>query len=254
IRPCATSASRSAARTPLSALLAILIAYAALMVLIGAVVGRRVETTEGFFVAKRALGPGLLFATLLAANIGAGSTIAAAGIGYTNGLAAWWWVGSAGIGSVVLALWLGTLAILAGQLIGLSTLLTAVIGTPTWLGCVLGGIVITVYFTAGGLTSSAWVNVLQLCVKLVGFALALPLALAHAGGWSAVVARLDVPNEYWSLWKSGTSGWMYLVLLAPALVVSPGLLQKVFGARDDHTVRLGTGLNALGLLAFAFVP
>ena len=42
---------------------------------------------------------------------------------------------------------------------------------------------------------------------------------------------------------------MYLALLAPAFIVSPGLLQKIYGARDDRAVRLGVGLNALGLLA-----
>ena len=45
-----------------------------------------------------------------------------------------------------------------------------------------------------------------------------------------------------------TSSLTYLALLAPAFVVSPGLLQKIFGARDDRAVRLGVGLNALGLL------
>lgn len=276
----------------MNALLAILIVYAALMIALGAFVGRRVETTEGFFVAKRRLGPGLLFATLLAANIGGGSTIGATALGYSNGLAAWWWVGSAGIGSLVLAfwigpwmrreaaarglntvgdyleqryspsvrttvavlLWIGTLSILAGQLIGISTPLTVIVGAPQWLGCVLGGVVITIYFTAGGLTSSAWVNVLQLCVKLVGFALALWMVLSRAGGWDTVVARLTVPSAYWSVWRNGSSGWMYLALLGPAFVVSPGILQKIFGAHDDRTVRLGTGFNALGLLAFAFVP
>src|SRR5262249_36849252 len=37
-------------------------------------------------------------------------------------------------------------------------------------------------------------------------------------------------------------------------IVSPGLLQKIFGARDDRAVRSGVGLNALGLLVFAIVP
>jgi SSS family solute:Na+ symporter len=36
--------------------------------------------------------------------------------------------------------------------------------------------------------------------------------------------------------------------------VSPGLLQKIYGARDDRTVRLGVAGNALVLFAFAFVP
>ena len=272
--------------------LPILLGYSALMIALGLFVGRRVKTTDGFFVAGRSLGPGLLFSTMLAANIGAGSTVGAAGLGYRDGLAAWWWVGSAGIGSLILAiwigprmrreaasrglhtvgdyleqrysptvrmvvallLWVGTLAILAGQLIAMSTLLTVVAGVPKWVGCVLGGVVISAYFSAGGLVSSAWVNMLQLTVKLIGFAVALPIALSHAGGWSAVVQRLPVDEGYWSVWQNGASGWKYLALLGPAFIVSPGLLQKIFGARDDRAVRLGTAANALGLLAFAFVP
>ena len=42
---------------------------------------------------------------------------------------------------------------------------------------------------------------------------------------------------------------MYLAMLGPAFIVSPGLLQKVYGARDDRAVRIGVGLNAFGLLA-----
>ncbi|MBK9408571.1 MAG: hypothetical protein IPN47_11095 [Gemmatimonadetes bacterium] len=92
---------------------------------------------------------------------------------------------------VAALLWVGTLAILAGQLIAMSTLLTVVAGLPKWAGCVLGGVVMTAYFTAGGLLSSAWVNLLQLTVLLVGFAVALPVALASAGGWDAVVQSVN---------------------------------------------------------------
>ena len=47
---------------------------------------------------------------------------------------------------------------------------------------------------------------------------------------------------------------MLLAMLTPAFIVSPGLLQKIFGARDDRAVRIGVGLNALGLLLYAGVP
>jgi SSS family solute:Na+ symporter len=43
-------------------------------------------------------------------------------------------------------------------------------------------------------------------------------------------------------------------MLGPSFVVSPGLLQKVYGARDDAAVRTGVGLNALVLLLFAAGP
>src|SRR5438128_11481245 len=85
----------------------LLIGYAALMVVFGAFVSRRVRASSDFFVAGRGLGAGLIFSTLLAANIGAGSTVGATGLGYRDGLSAWWWVGSAGIGSAVLALTVG---------------------------------------------------------------------------------------------------------------------------------------------------
>ena len=271
--------------------LALLLAYAAGLVLLGVWIGRRVRTSGDFFVAGRRLGPGLLFSTMVAANIGAGSTVGAAGLGYRDGLSAWWWVGSAAIGSVVLAftvgprirrvaeqhglhtvgdylehrygrsvrgivsalLWAGTLAILAGQLIALAWVLEVVAGIPKLYGCLIGGVVMTAYFAAGGLLTSAWVNLVQLVVMVAGFALALPLALGRAGGWEALAAAS--PSASWlSPWEGGASGWRYLIVLGPAFVISPGLLQKIYGARDDRTVRLGVGANAAVLLIFAFIP
>jgi len=272
--------------------LPLLLAYSAGLVGLGLWIGRRVHTAGDFFVAGRRLGPGLLFSTLLAANIGAGSTVGAAGLGYRDGLSAWWWVGSAGLGSLVLAfvvgprmrrvaargdlrtvgdfleqrygrgvrgavaalLWLGTLAILAGQLIALAWVLDVVAGVPKVWGCLIGGAVMTAYFTAGGLLTSAWVNLVQLVVLVAGFLVALPLALSAAGGWDAVRAATAGAPDYWGFWHGGRSGWTYLALLGPAFVVSPGLLQKIYGARDDRAVVVGTAGNAAVLLAFAFVP
>lgn len=271
--------------------LLLLIVYSAGLIGLGLWIGRRVTSTGDFFVAGRSLGPGLIFATVLAANIGAGSTVGAAGLGYRDGLAAWWWVGSAGLGSLVLAmwvgpkiralaaahnlqtvgdflewrygssvratiaslLWVGTLMILAGQLIALAWLLNVVIGLPKWAGCLVGGVVMTAYFTAGGLLSSAVVNLIQLIVLLAGFLLAIPFALDAAGGWAGLTSTA-APGTYWNFLEGGGSGWMYLAILGPSFVVSPGLLQKVYGAKDDRAVRLGIGANGLVLLGFAFVP
>src|SRR4051794_27647131 len=272
--------------------LGLLLGYSALLVGLGLWIGRRVAGTKDFFVAGRRLGPGLVFSTMLAANIGGGSTVGATGLGYRDGLSAWWWVGSAALGSAVLAiwigprirqaaaahdlktvgdflelrygrhvraivsalLWLGSLAIPAGQLIAIATILNVVTGVPKYAGCLIGGAVVIAYFTAGGLLTSAWVNMVQLAVKLGGFAIALPLALAGAGGFDAL-AHVQADNaSYWNPWHGGTSGVMYLALLGPAFIVSPGLLQKIYGARDDRAVRIGVGMNAVGRLAYAAVP
>lgn len=272
--------------------IALLAGYSLLMMGLGIVLGRRVKSTGDFFVAGRNLGPGLIFSTLIAANIGAGSTVGATGLGYRDGLGAWWWVGSAGIGSVVLAflvgprvrriaaehdlhtvgdylefrysrgvrgivaalLWVGTLSILAGQLIAMGIVLNTVTGLPRYVGSTLGGLVMTVYFSAGGLLTSAWINALQLVLELGVYVVLVPLALAATGGWDALATAPAPHPGYWNFWQGGPSGIAYLALLAPAFLVSPGGLQKVYGARDDRAVRLGVAANAGLLLLFAFVP
>jgi SSS family solute:Na+ symporter len=273
--------------------LALLTFYSIVVVGLGIWSARYVRSSSAFFVAGRGLGPGLLFSSMLAANIGAGSTVGAAGLAYRDGLSAWWWVGSAGLGSIVFAfaiaprLWrlasdndfyttgdylefrygprvrvaatilvnLGALALLAGQLIAGATILNVLTGAPRWAGSLIGGAIMTVYFTAGGLLGTAWVNTLQLVVMLSGFAVALPVLLGHAGGLGSVVGA-SAPSWFGDITYSAGpgSGWTLLALTGPAFVVSPGLIQKAYGADSVRTVRLGIGLNALALLAFAFVP
>jgi SSS family solute:Na+ symporter len=95
----------------------------------------------------------------------------------------------------------------------------------------------------------------QLIVLIVGFAVAVPISLAAVGGLDVVFqAGSGVSDSYLNFWQGGESGWVYLALLVPAFVVSPGLLQKVYGARNERTVRWGVGLNAAALMVFAVVP
>jgi SSS family solute:Na+ symporter len=270
--------------------LLLLVCYSAALLALGLAVSRRVRTSSSFFVADRQLGPVLIFATVLAANIGAGSTVGATGLGYRSGFSAWWWNGSAAIGSLLLAFWIGprvwrqasahgflttgdllehhfgsrvrglvsamlwlaTLSILAGQLIGIAWILNVVAGLPKWAGCLIGGGLMTTYFAAGGLLSSASVNLVQLAVLLVGFAMTLPAVLSHVGGVGAVfqAAREAGRGQFWN----GATSAGFLVLLVPAFMISPGLLQKAFGARSAGAARRGIAWNAVVLFAFACVP
>jgi len=277
--------------------LAVILLYAAGLAALGLYLSRRLQGADGFFVANRKLSSPLLFSTFLAANLGAGTTVGAAQFGYERGLGAWWWVGSAGIGSLLLAfivgpriyrlasrynlytvgdylelrynraarlstaafLWIGSLAILAGQLIAMGLVLEVVSGLPHVYGVVLGGVIVTCYFAAGGLFSSAWINLVQVCVKAVGFAFAVPWALNGVGGFSGLADRVRAiapePESYLSITGIGTSGILaYAAVLIPSFIVSPGLIQKLFGARDESTVRRGVGLQGLLLLGYAFLP
>jgi SSS family solute:Na+ symporter len=270
--------------------LSLLLAYAALFVIVGLWVGRHAGASD-FFVGGRRLGAGLIFSTFLAANIGASSTVGATSLGFAEGLSAWWWNGSAGIGSLVLAfsvgprmwreasahgdltvgdflerhygrgmrglvaslIWLGTLTILAAQLLGVAAVLNVAAGLSVLTGCAIGALVTVSYFTAGGLLSSAWVNLVQLVVILAGFAVAIPFAVHGAGGWHAITTSSSSAAHVWAS-TGPTSGWRLLFLLGPAFVVSPGLLQKAYGARDEAAVKRGIAWNGVVLLVFAAAP
>jgi solute:Na+ symporter, SSS family len=254
-------------------------------VVTGTLVSRRVHQAGDFFVAGRRLTGWQVFVTLLAANIGAGSTVGATGLGYRHGLSAWWWCGSAAIGCLLLGLvvvprihgvaaerglltvgdflehrydrsvrglvtgilWPATLLILAGQIIAMAWAFEAVAGLPKAWGCVLGGLVLLAYFSRGGLVASVGVNVLELAALLAGFGLALGFAWAGAGGWAGLHGAEGAA-------LGGGERWGLLLSLAPSFVVSPGLVQKAFGARRAESARAAALGNALALALFAFVP
>src|SRR5438105_2246731 len=139
--------------------LALLVAYSVALIAAGLWVARLVRTSGDFFVAGRRLSAPLLGATVLAANIGAGSTVG-----------------------------------------------------------------------AGGLLSSAWVNVLQLVVLLGGFLAALPVVVSRVGGVHALAAPAGASPHFTQFFASAGpgSGVALLALLGPAFIISPGLLQKVY--------------------------
>lgn len=271
-------------------LLSLLLLYSAGLVSLGWWVGRRVRQTGQFFVAGRVLSAGLIFSTFLAANIGAGSTVGATGAAYREGLAAWWWNGSAGLGSLALAFWIGprmwreasargfltvgdfldarygrsaralatgaiwcgSLLILTAQFNGGARVLETAAGIPPAMSAAISAIVMTSYFAIGGMLSSVWVNVVQLLVIVIGFMLAAPLATAYAGGLSNVLAA---NADHLNAWRGPVAeGWPRLFLFAPAFFLSPGLIQKAFGARDERALRRGVAANGVALMVFACAP
>ena len=277
-----------------------LLAYSVFLMGLGLFMSRRVKSSADFLVAGRSLGPGRLFATFLAANIGAGSTVGATGLGYRLGMSAWWWVGSAAVGTLLLSqflgprlwtlardhnlstlqdflefrygrsvkavisvlFWFGALAILAAQLIAISWILNTVAGIPKWEGCVIGGAVAMVYCTAGGMMSSSFVNMFELAVTMSGLLLAIPFAVHALGGWghmqimiAAQSGGAAATHGLFSMVGAGPRQILaWVAILVPSFMISPGLVQKVYGARDTRTVRMGVGLNSLGQALFAFAP
>lgn len=273
--------------------LLLLIVYSVALVAIGLWIARLVKGADDFFVAGRSLAAPLIFSTVLASNIGAGTTVGAAGVAFRDGVSAWWWNGAAAMGTFVLALWvgpriwriattynlftagdylelrygpsvrgviaaliwLGTLSILAAQLLAGAAVLSVVAGVPHLTGVVASASVMMVYFVAGGLLSSAWVNAVQLLVLMTGFVIAIPIVFMRIGGFAAFSAP-ELPANFTDFWYSAgpASGWTFVALLGPAFVISPGLIQKTYGAVSDRAVRIGIGAAALAQAVFSLAP
>lgn len=272
--------------------LALIVVYSVAIVGLGLWTSRLVRTSGDFFVAGRSLGPGLVFASMLAANIGSGATVGAAGLAYRDGVSAWWWSGSAGLASLVLAffvgprLWklasahgfyttgdylefrygsavrgiiaalvcFGCLWILAAQLMAGAAIISVLTGAPRWVGAATGGAIMTIYFTAGGLLGTSWINSLQLVVMLGGFLAALPFALGSVGGLGAFGANVAATFTDVTFSSGPGSGWTLLALTGPAFVISPGLIQKSYGAASARALTIGVTLNAAALMLFACIP
>jgi solute:Na+ symporter, SSS family len=76
---------------------------------------------------------------------------------------------------------------------------------------------------------------------------AAPMAARSAGG-------LFDSGVQSSFWFGKGVGLQSLLLLAPAFFLSPGLLQKAFGARNPETLTRGVGWSGVVLMVFAWFP
>ncbi len=278
--------------------LLVIILYILIILLIGISLRKYVKSSSDFFVGGRKFNTAFLFTTLITANIGAGSTVGVAGLGYRYGISAWWWIGASAIGSLLLAftvgpkIWriasqynmytlgdyldhryhavfrlvmalmmaVGTMALFAGQLLGIAWILTVVAGTSKTVGVLIGALVVSLYFIVGGILSSTVVNIFQLVMILSGFLIALPYSLQHIGGWEQLTLLIEqgAPEKaegYFSFTGIGLKQIIgYIFLLTPSFIISPGLIQKIFSAKNEQVVKTGTLLNAIVQLGFAFIP
>ncbi len=273
--------------------------YALLLIVVGLFITKKVKGAADFFVGGRKFGPALLFITLVAPNIGAGSTVGVAGLGYKVGISAAWWIAASALGTFFLAffvgpaIWrlakkhdfytlgdyleyrynrnfrglvsllmaVGTIAIFSGQLMGIAWILSAVAGISKTMGVLIGAVVVVLYFGAGGLLTAAYVNIIEAAVKLIGFLIAVPFVLHFVGGWDGLQAKLaanvgaEAAQAYFSVDGAGVSTIIgFFLMLTPSFFISPGLIGKIYSAKDEKTVKWGTMLCALVMLGFAVIP
>jgi SSS family solute:Na+ symporter len=238
---------------------------------------KRARNREDYLVAGRRLGPGMYLGTLSAVVLGGASTVGTVKLGYTYGLSGLWLCASLGLGLIVLSLVLAKplmklklytvtqvlerrytpaaklissiimfaydLMLAVTSTIGIGTVLSVIFGMPAWQAVVIGGIVVVIYSTIGGMWSLTLTDIVQFLIMTIGMvALLLPLTIHSVGGWGALLEK--APEASFSL---TTIGWdtiiTYFVIYFLGILIGQDIWQRVFTARSSGVAR-GAGTFA----------
>ena len=257
--------------------------YLAAMIAFGFWGKRRATTQSDFLVAGRRLGPMLYSGTMAAIVLGGASTIGGVGLGYKFGISGMWLVVAIGTGILALSLFFAgrvqrlrvytvsqmlelrygpgssvlsgvvmfgyTLMLSVTSTIAYATIFGALLDLPKVPSIIIGGAVVVIYSTLGGMWSITLTDFVQFVIKTVGiFFVLLPIVLVQAGGFSGLSAKL--PPEAFSLTTIGGDTILtYFVIYTFGLLIGQDIWQRVFTARTPGIARwAGTASGVYCLL------
>ena len=265
-------------------------AYLTLMVVIGWRVSRK-QSGEDYLLGSRKLGPFLLLGTVLATQIGTGSSMGAAGFGYNNGFAgllygiggflgivltaklfarahtykfftmseeiSFYYGGNKYIKSLVsIVTFLASLGWLGAHILGGSLYLSWVTGVDLTTAKLITVLGFGVYVIVGGYLAVVWTDCIQAIILFVGFIVVAMLAIPAAGGFE-VIQQAFTSGEF-SFLGLQNYGVLPAVSLVTAIAVGaiavPSFRQRIYSAKDIPSIKksfYGTGIL---YAAFAFFP
>jgi solute:Na+ symporter, SSS family len=262
----------------------IILLYFVILIMVGFFGAKKAKTAEDYALAGRNLGLFIYLGCLSAVILGGASTIGTAKLGYTFGLSGIWFVFMIGLGIAVLGLFfirqiyganvttiselLGrrynketrllsalvsaiyTMMVAVTQIIGMGTIIHAVLGWNMTASMLIGGGIVLFYTILGGMWSVTMTDIIQFIVMTAGiFLIMLPMSLSHVGGFKALSDSL--PASYFDFTSMGWNEiFQYFMLYTLGMVVSQDIWQRVFTARTTKIAR--SGAVYAGLYSFAY--
>lgn len=266
----------------------VVIVYLLFMLFIGWYSSKKITSNTDFMVAGRRLGPLLMAGTLAATEIGGGSSLGVVQNGMQDyGLSAAWYIITMGIAFVVLSfiapkfraatvktvpeyfrrrygkgsgvitaiiMLLPLVGLTAGQFIASSVILSTMLGIDYQVAVIIVAVVVTVYSIMGGLWSVTLTDFVQVFLIVIGMIIAVPFALNHAGGWSAVVA--NIPEGTLSMFKGYDlfSIISLVIMYVATFSVGQEAVSRFYAARDAKAAKGGAWLAAFVNFLYAFIP
>jgi SSS family solute:Na+ symporter len=236
----------------LTTILVVFFLYSAAVIAFGIYMSRGKQGTGAdFLLAGRSLGVLLLVGTLFGTIVGVGSSMGAAGLGYSSGIMGGLFLIGGGIGIYLTGLAFtkirkyrvvtmaeeasvyfggnklinGLLSILmslaeigwtAVAIIGAATYIEWILGIPLVWSRVISTLLFGTYIIIGGYLAVVWTDLIQSIILGAGFLTAAILGVRAVGGWSGMANAL--PESYLSF---GSVGIMAMLGLLANQILSP---------------------------------
>ncbi|MDQ2764667.1 MAG: sodium:solute symporter [Pseudomonadota bacterium] len=259
--------------------IAIVITYLVAMLAFGWWGKTRTKNNSDYLVAGRRLGPLLYTGTMAAVVLGGASTVGGVGLGYKFGISGMWLVVAIGLGVLLLSLLFAstlqklkiytvsqmlslryghkatqtsgivmlayTLMLCATSTGAYATIFVVLFGWERWLAIAVGGAVVLIYSTIGGMWSITLADMAQFIIKTIGvFALMLPLSLNAAGGLDGIRSRVDA--SFFQLDGIGVQTIItYFVVYTLGLLIGQDIWQRVFTAKTPTVARWGGSTSGI---------
>ncbi|WP_247828028.1 sodium:solute symporter [Arthrobacter antioxidans] len=253
--------------------IAIVVAYLVAMLGFGWWGKSRTRNASDYLVAGRRLGPFLYTGTMAAVVLGGASTVGGVGLGYQYGISGMWLVVAIGTGVLLLSLLFAptiqklkiytvsqmltlryghratrvsgivmlayTLMLCATSTGAYATIFVVLFGWDRALSIAVGGTIVLIYSTIGGMWSITLADMAQFVIKTIGvFALMLPFSLAAAGGFDGIADRAG--DEFFSITGIGAQSIVtYFVVYTLGLLIGQDIWQRVFTSRTPEIARWG---------------
>ncbi|MBN2101370.1 MAG: sodium:solute symporter family protein [Candidatus Aenigmarchaeota archaeon] len=258
----------------------IIIAYFAMILVIGYFVKKRIKNTNDYFLAGRRLTLPIFVATLVSTWYG--GLLGVGELSFNYGFVNWVTQGAFWYASYLFfALFLANriqksgMTTLPDQLekfygkksralgaffnyimvtpapyvLSLGIIFSLFFGWPGWLGIVFGTIITIFYTVRGGFLADVYTDFIQFVLMCVGVAMIIPFAVSKFGGIDFLVANL--PATHFTLTGTWTTQ-MILVwgFIAFWTLVDPGFYQRCYAAKDDKIPRKGVIISVFFWMLF----
>ncbi|CAN5620008.1 sodium:solute symporter [soil metagenome] len=264
--------------------IAIIVVYLIAMLAFGFWGKTRTKNSADFLVAGRRLGPALYTGTMAAVVLGGASTVGGVGLGYEYGLSGMWLVVAISVGLLALSLFFAgpiqrlkvytvaqmlklrygvdatsasglvmvayTLMLSVTSTIAYATVFNVLFGTERTVSVIIGGLVVMLYSSIGGMWSITLTDMVQFILKTIGiFFLLLPFTWNKAGGLDGIRERAG--DAVFDLGAIGTQTIItFFVVYSFGMLIGQDIWQRVFTARTPAVAKWGGTAAAIYCLFY----